>query len=316
MSAANAVVAAVQATPVFLDRDATVDRACELTATAAAAGASLVVFPEAFVPGYPDWVWRTPAWSDGKLTGGCWPTRSRCRHLSVDRLGAAAAEAGVYLAIGVNEADGGTLYNTLLYFAPDGTLAGRHRKLMPTGGERTIWGAGDGSGPGRGPHPVRHGQRPDLLGELHAAGPGRGLRPGHGVYLAPTWDNSDTWVATLQHIAKEGRVYVVGVAPLLHGGHVPADLRGDLYQDDGDWMSRGHTTIVGPTGKLLAGPLLERADILYATIDVEAARLARRMLDPIGHYARPDIFTLTVNTNPQQAVRFIARHPDADLREP
>ena len=244
-SAANAVVAAVQATPVFLDRDATVDRACELTATAAAAGASLVVFPEAFVPGYPDWVWRAPAWSDGELTGRLLANAVEVPSPAAGRLGAAAAEAGVYLAIGVNESDGGTLYNTLLYFAPDGTLAGRHRKLMPTGGERTIWGAGDGSGLVAVPTPFGtvsglicwENYMPLARAAVYALGT--------DVYVAPTWDNSDTWVATLQHIAKEGRVYVVGVAPLLHGGHVPKiHLRGATCNTQGcnlqtvtlDWL--------------------------------------------------------------------------------
>ena len=139
------LVAAVQATPVFLDRDATTEKACALVTEAAAAGAELIVFPEAFVPTYPDWVWRLPAWSDRRFT-------DRLRDQAVDvpgpvttRLGEATRDAGAYVAIGINERDGGTLYNTLLYLAPDGSIAGRHRKLLATGGERTIWGNGDGS---------------------------------------------------------------------------------------------------------------------------------------------------------------------------
>ncbi len=127
---------------------------------------------------------------------------------------------------------------------------------------------------------------------------------GVDVYLAPTWDNSDAWVATLQHIAKEGRCYVLGIAPLLHGGHVPPDLRGDLYQSDGDWMSRGHTAIAGPDGQLLAGPVTEREEILYAEIDSAAIQAARREFDPVGHYARPDVFRLSVDTTARQSVDF------------
>jgi nitrilase len=139
------IVAAVQAAPVFLDRDATVDKACALIAEAAAQGAGLVAFPEAFVPGYPDWVWRTPAWHDGEFAQRLYAGAIEIGSPAAGRLADAAAGSGVYVAIGVNELDGGTLYNTLLYFAPDGTLVARHRKLMPTGGERTIWGMGDGS---------------------------------------------------------------------------------------------------------------------------------------------------------------------------
>jgi nitrilase len=131
---------------------------------------------------------------------------------------------------------------------------------------------------------------------------------GIDIYLAPTWDNSDTWIATLRHIAKEGGVHVIGVAQLLRGRDVPADLLGDIYGQDDDWMSRGLSTIVDPAGDILAGPLLEQEGIVYATIDVARARQQRRMLDAVGHYARPDVFTLDVNTTPQHAVRFTARH--------
>lgn len=112
-------------------------------------------------------------------------------------------------------------------------------------------------------------------------------------------------MATLQHIAKEGRVYVLGVAPLLHGGHVPQELRGDLYRLTGDWMSRGHTAIAGPAGQLIAGPVTDREEILYAEIDQEAILAARREFDPVGHYARPDVFQLTVDTTPRRPVTFL-----------
>ena len=127
---------------------------------------------------------------------------------------------------------------------------------------------------------------------------------GVDIYLAPTWDNSDTWVPTLQHIAKEGRVYVLGVAPLLHGGHVPENLRGELYGGSGDWMSRGHSAIVEPGGRLLAGPVTDREEILYAEVDPAVVLAARREFDPVGHYARPDVFHLNVDTTPRHAVGF------------
>jgi nitrilase len=219
------IVAAVQAAPVFLDRDATVDKACALIAEAAGQGAGLVAFPEAFVPGYPDWVWRTPAWHDGEFAQRLYAGAIEIGSPAAGRLADAAAGSGVYVAIGVNELDGGTLYDTLLYFAPDGTLVARHRKLMPTGGERTIWGMGDGSTLGvvRTPFGVVGGLIcwENYMPLARAAMYAQGVT----IYLAPTWGNSEVWVPTLRHIAKEGRVYVLGVAPVLHGGHVPQELR-------------------------------------------------------------------------------------------
>jgi nitrilase len=299
-------IAAVQATPVFLDREATTEKACALVKEAAGQGAQLVVFPETFIPTYPDWVWRLPAWRDGDLVRRLYAESVTIPGPTVDRLADAAREHGAYIAMGVNELDGGTLYNTLLYFSPDGELVGRHRKLMPTGGERTIWGYGDGSTLDvvRTDFGVVGGlicwenYMPLARAAMYAAGV--------DIYLAPTWDNSDSWVATLRHIAKEGGCYVVGVAPLLRGSDVPEDLRGDMYGGDDDWMSRGFSTIVAPGGEVLAGPLLEQEGILYAEIDVADVQAQRRMLDPVGHYSRPDVFTLTVNTRPQRSVVFEA----------
>jgi nitrilase len=297
-------IAAIQAAPVFLDRAATTDKACALIKEAGAAGASLAVFPETFIPTYPDWVWRLPAWEDGRFV-----TRLRAESVAVPsdttkRLGEAAAEAGMYVAMGVNEIDGGSLYNTLLYFAPTGELVGRHRKLMPTGGERTVWGMGDGSTLDVVPTPF------GVVGGLicwenymplaRAAMYAKGVE----IYLAPTWDNDDSWIATLRHIAKEGGCYVVGVAPLLRGSDVPEELRGTTYTDGDDWMSRGFATIVAPGGDIIAGPISETEEILYAEIEPEAIVLHRHTLDPVGHYSRPDVFELTVNTAPMRGVRF------------
>ena len=305
-------VAAVQATPVFLDSEATAAKACSLIKEAAAGGAELVVFPEAFIPTYPDWVWRLPAWRDELYISRLYEQAVAVPGPITEQLGAAARDAGEVVAIGVNEIDGGTLYNTLLYLDADGSLAGRHRKLMPTGGERTVWGYGDGSTLDvvRTPFGVVGGlicwenYMPLARAAMYAQGV--------DIYLAPTWDTSDTWIATLRHIAKEGGVHVIGVAPLLRGSDVPIDLRGDIYGEDDDWMSRGLSTIVDPAGDILAGPLLEQEGILYAKIDVAQARQQRRMFDAVGHYARPDVFTLAVNTTPQRAVRFTRHHTETD----
>ncbi|HYI62893.1 MAG TPA: carbon-nitrogen hydrolase family protein [Acidimicrobiales bacterium] len=291
-------VAAVQATPAFLDRDTTVEHLADQVAEAAAGGARLVVFPEAIIPGYPDWVWRTPAWSDGG-----WYERLHDQAVDIpgpatERLGAAAAAAGAWVAVGVTErVASGTLYNTLLYLDPEGHVAGVHRKLVPTGGERTVWGQGDGStltvveaGFARiGGLICWENLMPLARAALY--------QQGVDIYLAPTWDNSDAWVSTLRHIAREGRVFVIGTNTCLRGSDVPRSLptAEDLYGGDDDWMSRGNTAIVGPDGTVLAGPLQEEAGMLLTTIDLDELTIARRQFDPVGHYARPDVFRLTVS---------------------
>ena len=207
-------VAAVQATPVFLDREATTDKACALVKQAAAGGAQLVAFPEAFIPTYPDWVWRTTSWADGRYVRQLYANAVEVPGPVVDRFGEATAEAGVYAAVGVNEIEGGTLYNTLLYLGPDGQLVQKHRKLMPTGGERLVWGMGDGSGLGvlRAPFGVVGG--PDLLGELHAAGAGRDVRAGGGHLPRPdVGQQRHLGLDTASH-REGGRCHVVGVAPV------------------------------------------------------------------------------------------------------
>ena len=297
------MVAAVQAAPVFLDREATVDKTVGLIAKAAANGAGLVVFSEAFVPTYPDWVWRTKPWGDAALYARLFDQSVTVPGPTTERLGAAAAEAGAYVCIGVNERDprGSTLYNTLLYLGPDGSVLGTHRKLMPTGGERLVWGMGDGSGLTVFDTPF--GRLGGLICWENYMPLARAALYGAGIdiYLAPTWDNSDVWVPTLRHIAKEGRVYVVGVASCVRGSDVPADLPGrdEMYGGADDWLSRGNTTIVGPDGEILAGPLVEEEGIVYAELDAQEARTARQHFDPAGHYARPDVFHLEVDRRPK-----------------
>lgn len=298
-STTTVTVAAVQATPVLLDREETLEVVCTSIKEAGAAGAQLVVLPEAIVPGYPDFVWRFPAFSDG-----AWYRRLHDQAVDIPgpataRLGAAAREAGAWVAVGVTErVPSGTLYNTLLYLSPDGAVAGIHRKLMPTGGERSVWGAGDGS-----TLPVfdtGFGRVGGLLcwENLMPLARAAMYEQGIDIYLAPTWDNSDAWLSTLRHIAREGRVFVIGTNTCLHASDVPRSLPGadELYpataQDD--WPSRGNTCIIGPDGSVLAGPLTEQAGMLVATLDLSALVSARREFDPIGHYARRDVFQLSV----------------------
>lgn len=184
---------------------------------------------------------------------------------------------------------------------------------MPTGGERTAWGSGDGSG-----LRVLHtpfGRLRGLLCWENYMPPARAAPYAQGIdiWLAPTWDTSDVWPSTLRHIAKEGRMHVIGVAPLLRGSDVPADLPGRdaLYGGENDWLSRGLSTIAAPDGTVLAGPLVEQEGILTATLDPCAGRLARQQFDPTGHYGRPDVFCLHVDTRARAQVTLSAEpHPE------
>ena len=304
-------VAAVQASYVLLDRDATVARVAELTAEAAALGAELVVFPEAFVPGTPLWIDSTPIW-DGD---GPWYARLVEQAVIVPgpvtaRLGAIARTHRVHLVIGVQEREphGTTIYNTVLYFGSDGRLLAKHRKLVPTGSERTVWGQGDGS-------TLDVVQTP--LGRLGGLICWENYLPlarfhlyaqGVEVWLAPTLARGDGWVVTMQHIAREGRVWVVGVNPALRRDQIPDDLpdRDRIAPapapGDGDWVEPGNSVICNPDGELVAGPLRLQEGILTATIDLQKVAELRRLFDPTGHYHRPDVFSLTVDTRSRRAV--------------
>ena len=177
---------------------------------------------------------------------------------------------------------------------------------MPTGGERLVWGYGDGSTLtvidtpfGRvGGLICWENYMPLARAAMYAKG--------IDIWIAPTWDNSETWVSTLRHIAKEGRQYVIGVAPVMRGSDVPDTIKGrdQMYEGDDDWLSKGNATIVDPEGEIVAGPLIGSEGIVYADVDVAFARASRRKFDATGHYSRPDVFRLTVDTRVTSPVVF------------
>ncbi|WP_280155390.1 carbon-nitrogen hydrolase family protein [Piscinibacter sp. XHJ-5] len=305
------VVAAVQASYVLLDRDACVDKAVALIGQAAREGARIVVLPEAFIPGTPIWIDTRPIW-DGDAR---WYSLLVQQAVVVPgpvtaALGAAARDADAYVVIGVHEreAHGSTLYNTTLYFGPDGALLAKHRKLVPTGSERTVWGMGDGS-----TLPVVD----TPFGRLSGLTCWENYMPlarfwlyaqGVDIWAAPTLATGDAWVATMQHVAREGRCFVVGVNPCLRAEQIPTNLTGrnDIWPGfqsaAGAWVEVGNSVIVGPDGKILAGPLREQEAILTAEVDLDQVRAARRQFDAAGHYHRPDIFRLSVDTAARPAI--------------
>jgi nitrilase len=303
-------IAAVQAAPVFLDRDATVEKACALIAEAARGGARLVVFPESFVPGYPDWVWLVPAGRGpmlASLYGELLANAVSVPSDSTRRLGDAAREAGVHVAIGIaernDEASRATMYNSLLLLDDKGEVAGVHRKLVPTGGERLVWAQGDASGLRVHDTPIGRvgglicweNYMPLARYALYAAGV--------QIYLAPTWDHGEGWLATLRHIAREARAYVVGCSIAMTLAQIPEryEFRG-LYSAGRVWVNPGGSAIVDPKGNVIAGPEENRETILYADIDLDLARGAKWDMDAAGHYARPDIFELRVDRSKRSMV--------------
>jgi nitrilase len=297
-------IAVVQAAPVVLDREATVSKARELIAEAGRNGARLVVFPEAFIPTYPDWVWRIPPGRHGMLADAYAELLEQSVEIPgpvTEELSRAARQAGVYVAMGLNErnaqASNASLYNTLLYIGPEGELLGKHRKLVPTAPERMVWAQGDGS-------TLEVYDTP--LGRLGGLICWENYMPlaryslyawGVQIYLAPTWDNGEPWLSTLRHIAKEGRVYVVGCSIAMRKQDIPdrLEFKAEYYSGVGEWINKGDSAIVGPDGKFLAGPLNAEEGILYAELDPRQMRGSKWNLDVAGHYARPDVFRLTVS---------------------
>jgi len=302
-----AKIAIIQHAPRVLDREATLDKALQLIAEAAAQGAQLLVFPEAFVPGYPAWIWRLRPGGDYQ----------RLLENAVDlaqndlaKLRAAAAEAGVTVVVGVNERDGSigrtTLYNSVVVIGPRGEILNHHRKLMPTNPERMVWGLGDASGLRVIDTPV--GRIGTLLCWENYMPLARFALYAQGVdiHIAPTYDSGEGWIGTLQHIAREGGCWVVGAGVALRNKDLPEDFpsRETLYPPDEDWINPGDSVVVAPGGEIVAGPLRERQDILYADVDPSRAAISRRTFDVAGHYARPDVFTLHVNREAQSPIRF------------
>ena len=313
-------VAAVQAAYVLMDRDATLAKVEELLADPTVRATDLVVFPEAFVPGTPIWIDGARIWDgDEKWYAMLVDQAVVVPSDATERIGDAAREAGVYLVIGVNEreATGTTIYNTVLYFDPEGTLLGKHRKLMPTGSERTVWGMGDGSTLET--YPTPFGRIGGLICWENYMPLARFFLYSQGVdvWVAPTLARGDGWIATMRHIAREGRCYVIGVNPCVSVDQIPADFPGrdrvwETDPEDPEWVEPGNTVIIDPSGQIMAGPVHHEETVLYADLDLTDVHAARRLFDPVGHYHRPDVFRLAVDTNPRPAVTLMHSNLDGE----
>ena len=289
-------VAVVQASSVLFNAGACIEKAELLIAEAAASGARLAVFPEAFIGGYPkgaDFGARVGSRSpEGRqLFRRYWDNAIEAPVPAVDRLAEAARKHAIWVVMGVIERHAGTLYCTILFLSPTGELAGKHRKLMPTAMERLIWGFGDGStlpvietGFGRvGAVICWENYMPLLRAAMYA----KDVQ----LYCAPTVDDRETWLPTLRHIALEGRCFVLSACQFVRGATEGESIRGG-------------SAIVGPLGDVLAGPLRDGEGILTADIDLGRIAEGKFDLDVAGHYSRPDVFRLDVNERPQKPVRF------------
>ncbi len=314
-------IAAVQATPVFLDREATVSKARGLIAEAGRSGARLVVFPEAFIPTYPDWVWRIPPGQHRMLADIYAELLEQSVEIPgpvTEELCEAARQARIYVVMGLNErnanASNASLYNTLLYIDPEGNLLGKHQKLVPTAPERMVWAQGNGS---------TLEVYDTSLGKLSGLICWENYMPlaryslyawGVQIYFAPTWDNGEPWLSTLRHIAKEGRVYVVGCSITMRKEDIPDrfEFKAKYYSEVGEWINKRDSAIVSPDSKFVAGPLNAKEGILYAELDSRQMNGSKWNLDVAGHYARPDVFRLTVSKEDRPMIA-VAQTPEQEL---
>lgn len=290
-------VACVQAEPVILDKRATFQKQRSLVEQAANAGASLVVFPETFVSAYPSSIWAQGLARDAQDARDALTMLIR-QSVEVpgedcDTLGDIARTSEVWMVTGVNETDParpGTLYNTLLYHAPNGRLMHKHRKMIPTNHERMVWGRGAG----------------DDLGVVDCSlGRIGGLicwenymplarfalyQAGVELYIASTADDRDTWQSTLIHIARESRCFVISPCHLQRASSYPERFPARARLEGADYIGLGGSAVLSPTGEYLAGPIYQEESILYAELHPEVLIQARQRFDPAGHYHRPDVF--------------------------
>lgn len=306
-------IAIVQNPPAYLNKEKTIALAVEYIERAAKNGAALIVFPEAYISGYPTWVWRLRPGDDMGLMGEIHERMVQSAvDLSSDDMKPVldtAKKHKVTVVIGLNEIDsefsGSTLFNSVVVVGPDGSILNCHRKLMPTNPERMVWGSGDASGLRVVDTPVGRigtlicweNYMPLARYALYAQN--------LDILVAPTWDVGEVWQASMRHIAREGGCWVLTTAMALESSDMPADFpERDIVFPTEEWINVGGAMVVSPSGSVDGGPLVEKKEILYAEIDSDASKKARRSLDVAGHYSRPDIFTLNIDRSKINPVDF------------
>lgn len=298
-------VAAAQLSAVFLDLEKSAEKACLAIQEAGDNGADLIVFPEAFLSAYPDWVWLIPN-SQGAELGELYAELVKNAVSIPDHitnlLCNAAKKATINVIIGVNErnaeSSNSSLFNSLLFIDSGGQILGKHRKLVPTGGERLVWTQGDGKG---------------LQSYSTSAGRIAGLicwenfmplarnaiyETGAQILATPTWDKSDNWLQSVQHIAREGGLFVISACMAIHMDHIPDKYAfKKLYPEGKEWINHGNSCIIAPNGQIISGPLKGEEALLYADLDLDLIIKSKRMFDVVGHYSRPDVFDFKINAS-------------------
>ena len=299
-------VAAAQLSPVFLNKELTVEKACKAISEAGKKGVDLLVFPEAFISGYPDWVWLVPN-SKGAVLNELYvrlvENAVSIPDSSTVKLCKASKEAGVNVVMGMHERNTETsntsLYNSLLFISDRGEILGKHRKLIPTGGERLIWAQGDGKTIRS--YNTKAGKVAGLICWENYMPLARNAvyECGTQILAAPTWDKSSKWIQSMQHVAREGGLFVISACMALRKKDIPDEYDfKKLYPADRDWINTGNSCIISPTGEILAGPLETKENILCADIDLDQIIAAKRMFDAVGHYSRPDVFDFHIKNEP------------------
>jgi nitrilase len=303
-------VASAQVSPIFLNKEKTIRKACDVIKEAGENKAKLVVFPEAFVSGYPDWVWmvqNSKSHTLNELYTELLENSISIPDEHTKQLCEAAKEYGIHIVIGINErnleSSGSSLYNSLMFIDDKGIVLGKHRKIMPTGGERLVWAQGDGSTL----------QVFDTsLGKLGGLICWENFMPlaryamyawGTQILATPTWDKSANWLSSLQYIAREGGLFVINCCMALKKDDIPGkyDFKKE-YPAGREWVNTGNSCIINPKGEIIAGPVQAKEEILYADIDLNQIIASKRSFDVAGHYSRPDVFKFLVNRKPNKNI--------------